>query len=282
MQQKGQFAYDKIEDLPSKYPREDIMPMDENDIDLGGFYQNCIFGCGECCGTCKTYIPCLCCVDYPYLQIDQSFVGLYERFGQYVKTMGPGLQYFNPCTDVIQIIDVKTRIIDLAKQTAITRDNITVIIDATVYFNIVEPRNAHYLVSNINKAVRELSCSTLRTIAGQYVMQDLLEKRQDITDELGKFVARHVHEWGIEISNILIKDIIISAELQETLSSAAKERRLAESKIITAKADVESAKLMRQTADILSSKSAMQIRYLETIKSVTANNACKVIFISDQ
>jgi len=83
-----------------------------------------------------------------------------------------------------------------------------------------------------------------------------------VTLELGKFVARQVHEWGIEITNILIKDIILNQELQDILAAVAKEKRLAESKIINATAEVESAKLMRQTADILSGKAAMQIRYL--------------------
>ena len=95
-------------------------------------------------------------------------------------------------------------------------------------------------------------------------------------------MARHVHEWGIEITNILIKDIVVNKELQDALSSAAKERRLAESKILTAKADVESAKLMRQTADILSSKAAMQIRYLETMKSIANSAGVKIVLIGEE
>ena len=83
------------------------------------------------------------------VQIDQSFVGMYERFGRYIKTMSPGLQEFNPCTDKIILVDVKTQIIDLHKQMAITKDNLLVVIDATVYYNIKEPRHAHYFVNNI-------------------------------------------------------------------------------------------------------------------------------------
>ena len=100
-------------------------------MELGGTYQEFIFKLGQCLGCCRTYVPCCCCASYPYQQIDQSYVGksfnnigLYERFGKYAKTVGSGLQYFNPLTDTINIIDMKTSIIDLTRQNAITRDNI--------------------------------------------------------------------------------------------------------------------------------------------------------------
>lgn len=90
----------------------------------------------------------------------------------------------------------------------------------------------------------------------------MLEKRQEIADDIEKQVDQYIEEWGVDIEEIFIKDIQLSRELQDSLSSAAKERRLAESKILSAKADVEAAKLMRQAADELNSKAAMQIRYL--------------------
>jgi len=92
---------------------------------------------------------------------------------------------------------MKTQIINLQKQTALTRDNIEVEIDAAVYFNIKIPRKTYYSVQNIEMAVKQLIFSTLRSICGHYVLQELLEKRDEVTLELGKFVARQVHEWGI-------------------------------------------------------------------------------------
>lgn len=179
-------------------------------MELGGAYQNFVYKLGECFGCLRTYIPCCCCASYPYQQVDQSFVGLYERFGKYAKTVGSGLQYFNPFTDTINIIDMKTKIKDLSRQSAITKDNIEVNIDAAVYYNIREPRIAFYSVADLPKAVSELTYATLRSVCGHYVLQDLLEKREEVTLELGKFVARQVHEWGIEITNILIKDIVVN------------------------------------------------------------------------
>jgi erythrocyte band 7 integral membrane protein len=176
--------------------------------------------------------------------------------------MGSGLQYFNPFTDKIHIIDMKTNIININRLNALTRDNIEVRVDAAVYYHVKIPRKTYYSVANIQRSVQELTYSTLRSICGHYLLQELLEKREEVTLEIGKFVARQVHEWGIEITNILIKDIILNQELQDILAAVAKEKRLAESKILNATAEVESARLMRQTADILSGKAAMQIRYL--------------------
>jgi erythrocyte band 7 integral membrane protein len=196
--------------------------------------------------------------------------------------MGSGLQYFNPFTDTIHIIDMKTNIINLNRLNAITRDNIEVRIDAAVYYHCRIPRKTYYSVENIQRSVQELTFSTLRSICGHYVLQELLEKRDEVTLELGKFVARQVHEWGIEITNILIKDIILNQELQDILAAVAKEKRLAESKILNATAEVESARLMRQTADILSGKAAMQIRYLEAIQNMATNPNVRVVFLAEE
>lgn len=104
-------------------------------------------------------------------------LGIYERFGRYVKTMGSGLQYFNPFTDKIHVVDMKTNIINLNRMKSLTRDNIEVDIDAAVYYNIKVPRRTFYCVTDIHKSVQELTFATLRSICGHYVLQELLEKR---------------------------------------------------------------------------------------------------------
>lgn len=118
--------------------------------------------------------------------------------------MGSGLQYFNPFTDKIHVIDMKTQIINSNRQKALTRDKIEVEIDAAVSYNIKIPRKTFYSVADIQKSDQELTFATLRSVCRH------LEKRDEVTLELGKFVARQVHEWGIEITNILIKDIILT------------------------------------------------------------------------
>ena len=168
----------------------------------------------------------------------------------------------------------------LLMQNIITRDNVSINIDASVYYRVVNARYAYYRVQNLNAAIAEVTYAILKNTCGQFVLQDLLEKRQEIADDIEQQVDQYVAEWGADVEEIFIKDIQLSPELQSSLSSAAKERRLAESKIISAKADVESGNLMRQAAEELQSKSAMQIRYLETMKMVGKSNT-KVVFIPD-
>lgn len=264
------------------------VPLDQPQIDptnsdpgaQSGCYQDTMQCCGTGCGFLRTWAPCVCCfVDYPYQEIEQSYEGLMERFGKYVKTVKPGLQYMNPCTEAILKIDMKTQIIDLSKQSILTKDNISITLDASVYYKIVDSKRAQYRVKNVQEAVQYLTFSTLRNTCGQHVLQDLLEKRLEVTASIQRNLEEHVEEWGVKIEQIFIKDILLSPEMQFSLSSAAKERRIAESKIISAKADVESAKLMKEAADILDNKAAMQIRYLETLQQITKSQNSRLIFL---
>lgn len=257
-----------------------LNPVAQGDEGEGDCYQSTMQGCGTCCGFLRTWIPCIfCCVNYPYQEVPQSYEGLLQRFGKYVKSVKPGLQYMNPCTEEILKVDMKTHIIDLSKQVILTKDNISITIDASVYFRVVDSMKATYRVKNIRDAVQYLTFSSLRNTCGQHVLQDLLEKRLEVTSTIRKNVEEHVDEWGVKIDNIFIKDILLSSEMQYSLSSAAKERRIAESKIISAKADVESAKLMKEAADILDNKAAMQIRYLETLAQITKSNNSRLVFL---
>jgi len=245
-----------------------------------GCYQKTMQCCGTGCGFFRTWLPCICCcVQYPYQEVEQAYEGLLQRFGKYVSTVKPGLQYMNPCTEEIVKVDMKTHIIDLAKQVILTKDNISITLDASVYFRVVDSKKATYRVKNVHDAVQFLTFSSLRNTCGQHVLQDLLEKRLEVTSTIRKNVEEHVDEWGVKIDNIFIKDILLSTDLQFSLSSAAKERRIAESKIISAKADVEAAKLMKEAADILDNKAAMQIRYLETLAQITKSSNSRLIFL---
>jgi len=155
------------------------------------------------------------------------------------------------------------------------------ILDTSVYFRIIDSRKSTYQVQNINDAVSNLTFATLRNTCGQHVLQDLLEKREEVALHIQEYVDSHVHDWGIKVENIFIKDMNLAQDVQFVLSSAAKERRLAESKIINAKADVDAAKLMRKASEILDSPAAMQIRFLETLNVITKSPNVRVIFMPD-
>jgi erythrocyte band 7 integral membrane protein len=156
-----------------------------------------------------------------------------------------------------------------------TKDNVSLFLTSVIYYRITSPHKAAFGISNIRQALVERTQTTLRHVIGARVLQDVIERREEIAQDIRNIVEEVAEGWGVEVESMLIRDIIFSQDLQESLSMAAQAKRTGEAKVIAARAEVESAKLIRQAADILSSAPAMQIRYLDMAKSANS----KVIFL---
>ena len=160
-----------------------------------------------------------------------------------------------------------------------TKDNVTLHLTSVIYYHITSPHKAAFGISNIRQALVERTQTTLRHVIGARVLQDVIERREEVAQSIGEIIEGVASGWGVQVESMLIKDIIFSNELQDSLSMAAQAKRIGESKVIAARAEVESAKLMRQAADILSSAPAMQIRYLEAMQAMAKSANSKVIFM---
>jgi len=160
-----------------------------------------------------------------------------------------------------------------------TKDNVTLHLTSVIYYHITSPHKAAFGISNIRQALVERTQTTLRHVIGARVLQDVIERREEVAQSIGEIIEGVASGWGVQVESMLIKDIIFSNELQDSLSMAAQAKRIGESKVIAARAEVESAKLMRQAADILSSAPAMQIRYLEAMQAMAKTANSKVIFL---
>ena len=160
-----------------------------------------------------------------------------------------------------------------------TKDNVTLHLTSVIYYHITSPHKAAFGISNIRQALVERTQTTLRHVVGARVLQDVIERREELAQSIGEIIEDVASGWGVQVESMLIKDIIFSNELQDSLSMAAQSKRIGESKVIAARAEVESAKLMRQAADILSSAPAMQIRYLEAMQAMAKSANSKVIFL---
>jgi erythrocyte band 7 integral membrane protein len=160
-----------------------------------------------------------------------------------------------------------------------TKDNVSLYLTSVLYYRITSPHKAAFGISNIRQALVERTQTTLRHVIGARVLQDVIERREEIAQDIRNIVEEIAEGWGVEVESMLIRDIIFSQELQESLSMAAQSKRTGEAKVIAARAEVESAKLMRQAADILSSAPAMQIRYLEAMQAMAKTANSKVIFL---
>ncbi|KAM0264737.1 hypothetical protein ACHAQJ_000562 [Trichoderma viride] len=243
-----------------------------------GWYGGMINTLGSCIGTMGAFPCCIICPN-PYKHVSQGQVGLVTKFGRFYKAVDPGLVKINPLSERLIQVDVKIQIAEVPEQTCMTKDNVTLRLTSVIYYHIVSPHKAAFGISNVRQALVERTQTTLRHVVGARVLQDVIERREEIAQSIGEIIEDVAAGWGVQVESMLIKDIIFSQDLQDSLSMAAQSKRIGESKIIAAKAEVESAKLMRQAADILSSAPAMQIRYLEAMQAMAKSANSKVIFL---
>ncbi|EPE07558.1 stomatin-like protein [Ophiostoma piceae UAMH 11346] len=249
-----------------------------DDHNPSGWYGSMINSLGACIGTVGA-IPCCICCPNPYKSVGQGNVGLVTKFGRFYKAVDPGLVKINPLSERLIQVDVKIQIVEVPQQVCMTKDNVTVRLTSVIYYHIVSPHKAAFGIANVRQALIERTQTTLRHVVGARVLQEVVERREEIAQSIGEIIEDVAAGWGVQVESMLMKDIVFTAELQESLSMAAQSKRIGESKIIAARAEVESAKLMRQAADILSSAPAMQIRYLEAMQAMAKSANSKVIFL---
>ncbi|BGP37441.1 hypothetical protein JCM10450v2_001350 [Rhodotorula kratochvilovae] len=243
-----------------------------------GTYGKMIDCLGGGCGAIGS-IPCCFCFPNPYKTVQQGAVGLITRFGQFVKAVDPGLVKVNPFSERLSVIDVKVQVVEIPVQQTLTKDNLQAAVESVIVYSVTSPYHAAFSISNVRQALIERAQTTLRDVVGTRTLQGLLTDREGVAAEIEQIVEGVSESWGVRIGSILIKDIAIPPEVQASLSSAAQQRRLGEAKVIAAQAEVDSARLMREAADILSSNAAIQIRQLEALTTMSKQAGSKVIFV---
>lgn len=242
-------------------------------------YEGVVRCYGNCCGTCTTWV-CACCEGCSaYRTVPESQFGVVKEFGKFIKVLPPGLHYLNPVVESLTLVDAREKVIDLKKQSIMTKDNVNVTIDAVVYYKIEDAYRALYSVENVEQAVAEIAKTSLRDVFGHTMLQEALETKERMAKHIREIIEKPTYNWGVTITRVLIQEILFSKDLQQNLSSAATAKRIAEGKIISAQADVDSAKLMREAAEQLNTRAAMQIRYLDALTTLAKAQNTKVIFM---
>ena len=234
-------------------------------------------GCGACFGYCCLPLCGCCC--YPYKSVEMGSRAIIQEYGRVNREVGEGLHYVNPITETLTSVNMKVQVIDLDRQNVMTMDKVQINIDSIVYFQIINPYDALFKIENIRHSIIELSYITLRTVIGKSTLDVCLGQREELANAIKEIVDENVHNWGIKILSLQIKDIDVPRDIITSLSSAVTAEREAKAKIITAKADVQAATLMREAADILATPAAMQIRSLEVIDRLGHSSNSKIIFL---
>jgi len=240
-------------------------------------FENCLRCYGGCCGWFCTWIcPC---GSAPYQRVPEAHWGVVTEFGKHKRNLPPGLHYLNPRTETMVLVDRREKVLNLSKQSIITKDNVNIVIDAIVFYYIYDPNKAIFEVSNLPLSIAEIAKTTLRDVFGNVLLQEAFESREKMAELIKEVVDKPTEKWGADITRVLIQEIIIPQDLLRGLSSAATAKREAEAKIIQAQADVDAAKLMREASDALSTPAAMQIRYLDAISALGQAKNTKVVFM---
>ncbi len=205
--------------------------------------------------------------------------GVIFRLGRLIGAKGPGLILLIPFIDRMVKVSLRTVVMDVPPQDVITRDNVSVQVNAVVYFRVIDPEKAVVEVENYLFATSQLSQTTLRSIVGQVELDELLAQREKINKELQQIIDKHSDPWGVKVSLVEIKHIDLPIEMKRAMARQAEAERERRSKIINAEGEFQAATKLQQAAEIISKfPIALQLRFLQTLTEVASENNSTTIF----
>jgi regulator of protease activity HflC (stomatin/prohibitin superfamily) len=200
------------------------------------------------------------------------------RFGRYKRTVGPGIIYKLPLVEKTMEIDMRIKTLDIAKQDIITKDNIPITADTSVFYKVINPQYATTKIENYMRAVFNYTQGALRDVIGSMVLDDILTQRERISQEIRKVVDEETREWGIEISQIKIQQIELPQTMKRAMAVEAEKEREKRASIIASEGELEASKNISKAAEMLAQNpGAIQLRTLQTIQDISHEPSQKII-----
>ncbi|NPA47533.1 MAG: slipin family protein [Thermococci archaeon] len=200
------------------------------------------------------------------------------RLGRVVGARGPGLFFIIPIFEKAWIVDLRTKVLDVPPQDAITKDNVPVRVNAVVYFRVIDPIKAVTQVNNYIMATSQISQTTLRSVIGQAHLDELLSEREKLNMELQKIIDEATDPWGIKVTTVELKDVELPADMQAAMAKQAEAERERRARILLAEAERQAAEKLRQAAEIISTHPmALQLRTLQTISDVAGDKSNVIV-----
>ena len=205
--------------------------------------------------------------------------GVVFRLGRLIGSKGPGLILLIPIVDRMVKVSLRTIVLDVPPQDVITRDNVSVKVSAVVYFRVLEAEKSIVEVENYLFATSQLSQTTLRSILGQSELDELLSEREKINKQLQEIIDAQTEPWGIKVSLVEVKHIDLPQEMQRAMAKQAEAERERRAKVIAAEGEFQASRKLAEAAKVLSENSAaLQLRYLQTLALVAAENNSTTLF----
>ncbi len=205
--------------------------------------------------------------------------GVIFRLGRLLGAKGPGLFFIIPFADRMVKVDLRTVTMDVPAQEVITRDNVTVRVNAVVYFRVVDPQSAVVKVLDHVRATSQISQTTLRNVLGQSELDELLTKREKLNLMLQKIIDEHTDPWGVKVSIVEIKDLELAEEMKRSMAAQAEAERERRAKIIHAEGEQQASEKLAQAANVISREpAAIQLRYLQTLTEIATEKNSTIVF----
>ena len=205
--------------------------------------------------------------------------GVIFRLGRLVGAKGPGIFLIIPIVDKMVRISLRTVTLDVPPQEVITKDNVPTVVNAVLFFRVVDPNAAVVEVQNYIEATRQIAMTTLRSVLGGFELDQVLGARERINLQLQQIVDEQTDPWGIKVKNVEIKDVKIPADMQRAIARQAEAERDRRAKIINAQGELQAAAKLAEAAGIMSANpSSLQLRYLQTLNDISAENASTIVF----
>ena len=205
--------------------------------------------------------------------------GVIFRLGRVIRTKGPGLIILIPVIDKMVKVSLRLVTMDVPSQDVITRDNVSVKVDAVVYFRVMDPTKATIEVENYIFATSQLAQTTLRSVCGQAEMDELLSERDKINTHLQSILDKHTDPWGIKVTAVEVKRIDLPQEMQRAMAKQAEAERERRAKVISAEGEYQAATRLAEAAAIIQEHpQALQLRFLQTLREIAAENNSTILF----
>ena len=205
--------------------------------------------------------------------------GVVFRLGRVIKAKGPGLIILIPVIDKMVRVSLRLLVLDVDPQDVITRDNVSVKVNAVIYFRVMDPTNATIVVENFLFATSQLAQTTLRSVCGQVELDELLAEREKINAQLQEILDKHTDPWGIKVTTVEVKHIDLPQEMQRAMARQAEAERERRAKVIGAEGEYQAATRLAEAAEILQKHpQALQLRYLQTLKEISSEGNSTTLF----
>ena len=222
-----------------------------------------------------------CLVILPGIRIVNQYErGIVLRLGKFHRTMNPGLRIIIPYIDHMMKVDVRTTPMDIPKQEVITKDNVTANVDAVVYYRVLDPRKAVLETTDYSYATSTFAQTALRDITGNFELDEILSKRDEISSQIKEIVDKQTDKWGIDIENVKLQNIELPKDMKRAMAKQAEAERERRAAVISAEGEKAAADAVAQAASLLAkTPGGIQIRTLQTLEKISTDPSQKTVIL---